>query len=276
MADSGLAHEAPFLFLYEPPSHLLPLITWRDKCDIVFADLVPGSQLMVASWGEWITPLIEVLLAYLVGYETVVTNYLIGACDPNGILSRGCSRSGNCMDMRPIQQQLLWNDNWLPWSLFKVKMGITICALYYLHSTVSATMIKESRSVIALLEDRHRDGDTVAYIKLATLVIAHILVCIPFVIGMALFQMELYQDWIAVGFASAFVWFGEMFYLNYNQVDLVQIYFPPLFFVLFALVHVYWFSFPLGFTYTMFWCAYFMLLVIVFLLVKSTALSIAR
>lgn len=63
------------------------------------------------------------------------------------------------------------------------------------------------------------------------------------------FLAELYHDRVMARAVLSLVWLGETFTVVSVRTRLAQIYFPPLFFCVFAALHVYVFSFPLGFAY---------------------------
>lgn len=66
---------------------------------------------------------------------------------------------------------------------------------------------------------------------------------------MLFFLFDLYKDRFTAFAVLSLVWVGELFAVVSVRSRLAQVYFPPLFLCLFAGLHVYVFSFPLGFTH---------------------------
>lgn len=66
---------------------------------------------------------------------------------------------------------------------------------------------------------------------------------------MLFFLFELYKDHLLAFAVMSMMWIGESFSVISVRCRLSQMYFPPLFFCLFTFFHLYFFSFPFGFSY---------------------------
>lgn len=66
---------------------------------------------------------------------------------------------------------------------------------------------------------------------------------------MLFFLFELYKDHLLAFAIMTIMWIGESFSVISVRSRLAQTYFPPLFFCLFTVFHLYFFSFPFGFAY---------------------------
>lgn len=104
----------------------------------------------------------------------------------------------------------------------------------------------------------------------AGIVFSHViesLVFVPIMVGMLFFLFEFFKDQLLAFFVLSIVWLCELFSVVSLRTRLAIMYYPRLFLCYFALFHIYFFSYPFGFSYSA------LLTTVLFLLVSDPSLQ---
>jgi len=75
------------------------------------------------------------------------------------------------------------------------------------------------------------------------------LVFVPVMVGMTFFLFEVYVDHRVAFAILLLVWFGEVFSLLSLRTETSLLFFPKFFGTYFSFFHIYFFSYPYGFSY---------------------------
>ncbi|TYZ62098.1 hypothetical protein PybrP1_000910 [[Pythium] brassicae (nom. inval.)] len=170
----------------------------------------------------------------VVGYNTIVLNLLARAFGGKGFVYCEALRS-----------------TWLLFAVFKFKVAHTILFLFFILTALVAFVLTETQKRMITFSElfQNRSQLQIPFANLVLVYFAQSLLFVPVLVGMLFFLFELYKDRFMAFAVMSLVWVGESFSVISVRSRLAQVYFPPLFFCLFAGLHVYVFSFPLGFTH---------------------------
>ncbi|KAG2822630.1 hypothetical protein PC129_g21823 [Phytophthora cactorum] len=253
-SNSSVYQRNPGLsFIYAPQKSLLGLLEHADalqedvKVDTLF--LPKKSKCFELKWLNEL-PLWTVIRDRVIGYDTILVNQLVNHFGARGVLYKEDSRT--VVDMNyGVFNPVAAAQSWLRLVALKFKILHTILFLFFVITALVAFVLLETQkrmiTFAALFQNRQQ-----LQIPLANLVLtffAQSLVFVPVLVGMLFFLFELYKDRLLAFGVMTIMWVGESFSVISVRTRLSQAYFPPLFFCLFTLFHIYLFSFPFGFSY---------------------------
>ncbi|RLN87195.1 hypothetical protein BBJ28_00002829 [Nothophytophthora sp. Chile5] len=251
---SALAYHNPATsFIYAPQKALLALLEHAEalQTDVQLDTLsLPRSCPCFELRWAGAPPLWTLVREHVVGYDTILLNQLKTHYGAQGFFYRESSRI--VVDMSyGIFNPAAAAQSWLKLVALKFKILHTIVFLFFIITALVAFVLMETQkrmiTFTALFQNRLQ-----LQIPFANLVVAYFaqsLMFVPILVGMLFFLFELYKDHLLAFAVMTIMWTGESFSVISVRCRLSQMYFPPLFFCLFTVFHLYLFSFPFGFAY---------------------------
>ncbi|KAG6610222.1 putative mitochondrial protein [Phytophthora cinnamomi] len=240
-------------FVYAQQKSLLALLEHADalQTDVTMDTLyLPmKSQCFQLRWLDEL-PLWTLIRDRVIGFDTILVNQLINHHGARGFFMREDSRV--VVDMSyGVFNPAAAAQSWLRFVAMKFKILHTILFLFFVVTALVAFVLMETQkrmiTFAALFQNRQQLQ--IPFANLVVTFFAQSLMFVPVMVGMLFFLFELYKDrFLAFGVMTV-MWVGESFSVVSVRTRLSQAYFPPLFFCLFTLFHIYLFSFPFGFSY---------------------------
>ncbi|KAE9249448.1 hypothetical protein PF004_g3394 [Phytophthora fragariae] len=253
-ATGALIRPDPGLgFVYAPQKTLFALLEHAQvlQTDVTMDTLyLPmKSQCFELRWLDAL-PLWTLIRDRVVGYDTILVNQLLKRYGARGFFYREDSRV--VVDMSyGVFNPAAAAQSWLRLVAMKFKILHTILFLFFVLTALVAFVLIETQkrmlTFAALFQNRLQLQ--IPFANLVVTFLAQSLLFVPVMVGMLFFLFELYKDRLLAFGVMTVMWVGESFSVVSVRTRLSQAYFPPLFFCLFTLFHVYLFSFPFGFSY---------------------------
>lgn len=228
----------------------------------ISTQFVHVSQNYTPCFGE---PFLQTIVTHILGPERVVLNWLVGVYEGQAGYVYN-PRTQHILDLHQQQVQLALDEEKkdsdptvsltlaLPRRLvFKLGVVMTSLFLFFITTTLVSFTLRETQE--RMLEFTFGlQAHVRAQRPLAQLVVMHlteILVFVPIMVGMMFFLIEFYGGDKFLAFTVlSIVWVCEVFSVISMRTTQGMQFFPKTFFLLFTLFHVYFFSFPFGFSYT--------------------------
>ncbi|EEY54910.1 uncharacterized protein PITG_08478 [Phytophthora infestans T30-4] len=240
-------------FVYAPQKSLLALLEHANtiQTDVKMDTLLlpKSSQCFKLRWFNDL-PLCSFIRDKVVGYDIILVNQIVKHFGARGVFYREDSRSTINLSYGVFNPTLA-AQSWLRFVAMKVKILHTILFLLFALAALVAFVLMETQkrmiTFAALFQNRHQLQ--IPFANLVLTFFAQSLVFVPVLVGMVYFLFELYKDRLLAFGVMTIMWMGESFSVVSVRTRLSQAYFPPLFFCLFTLLHIYLFSFPFGFSY---------------------------
>ncbi|OWZ09201.1 putative mitochondrial protein [Phytophthora megakarya] len=245
--DRGLS------FVYAPKKSLLALLEHADalqtdvKMDTLFLPI--KSKCFEMRWFNAL-PLWTTIRDRVIGYDTILVNQLLKHYGARGVFYREDNRV--VVDMSyGVFNPMSAARSWLRLVAMKFKILHTILFLFFVITALVAFVLMETQkrmiTFAALFQNRLQLQ--ISFANLVVTFFAQSLMFVPVLVGMLFFLFELYKDRFLAFGVMTIMWVGESFSVISVRTRLSQAYFPPLFLCLFTFLHVYFFSFPFGFSY---------------------------
>ncbi|EGZ22244.1 hypothetical protein PHYSODRAFT_256213 [Phytophthora sojae] len=240
-------------FVYAPQKSLFALLEHADalqtdvRMDTLYLPM--SARCFELRWFDEL-PLWTLIRDRVVGYDTILVNQLIRQYGARGFFYREDSRV--VVDMSyGVFNPAAAAQSWLRFVAMKFKILHTILFLFFVFTALVAFVLIETQkrmiTFAALFQNRQQLQ--IPFANLVVTFFAQSLMFVPVMVGMLFFLFELYKDRLLAFGVMTVMWAGESFSVVSVRTRLSQAYFPPLFFCLFTLFHVYLFSFPFGFSY---------------------------
>ncbi|ETK83504.1 hypothetical protein F441_11524 [Phytophthora nicotianae CJ01A1] len=240
-------------FIYAPQKNLLALLEHADalQTDVEMDTLLlpKTSRCFELRWFDQL-PLWTLIRDGVVGYDTILVNQLVHHFGARGFLYKENSRV--TIDMSyGVFNPASSARSWLRFVAMKFKILHTILFLFFVITALVAFVLLETqkRMITFAALFHNRQQLQIPFANLVMTFFAQSLVFVPVLVGMLFFLFELYKDRLLAFGVMTIMWVGESFSVISVRTRLSQAYFPPLFFCLFTLFHIYLFSFPFGFSY---------------------------
>ena len=135
--------------------------------------------------------------------------------------------------------------------IFKLGLLLTSLFLFFTSTTLVHFTLRETQERMLkftfLLQHQIRNR-----IPYATLVLQHLIetiVFVPVFVGVLFFFVEFYADRVLAFMVISLVWLSEVYCIICIRTWQSLQFFPRIFFLLFSLYNIYFFSFPFGFSY---------------------------
>ncbi|KAJ7528547.1 hypothetical protein O6H91_15G007700 [Diphasiastrum complanatum] len=193
----------------------------------------------------------QFLIDNFVGYDTVLMNSLLN------VLGQGY--------MYNFQTKELYNLNYLQESggvlvgledYIVFKFGVLIMSLFVFFTTtmsVSFTLREtQARMLKFTVQLQHHARHRLPTYRLIFVHVFESLVFVPIMIGILFFLFEFFDDQLLAFMVLTLVWLCELFTMISVRTPVSMLYFPRFFFLYFMVFHVYFFSYPYGFSYLAF------------------------
>ncbi|KAL3670428.1 hypothetical protein V7S43_004748 [Phytophthora oleae] len=240
-------------FIYTPQKSLLALLEHADALqpDVTMDTLyLPRkSQCFELRWFNGLS-LWRWIRDRVIGYDTIVKNQLSKHFGAKGFFMREDNRVIVDMSYGVFNPDSA-AQSWLRLLVLKIKIFHTSLFLFLVITALVAFVLMETQKRVftfaTLFQNRQQLQIPVA--NLVVTFFAQSLVFPPILLGMLFFLFELCKDRLLAFGVMAIMWVGESFSVIIVRTRLSQTFFPPLFFCLFTLFHIYIFSFPFGFSY---------------------------
>ena len=192
------------------------------------------------------------LLRYAVGFDTVVVNWIIqhaalGCC--GGFLYNAFSTE--VFNLNYATEFVSYTDDALRAALFKLGVLLTTLFLFFTTTTLVSFTLRETQERM-LKFTYHLQHQVRNNLPLGPLVFTHVvesLVFVPIMVGILFFLFEFFSDQLLAFMVLSVVWICEVFSVLAVRTTLSTRFFPRIFFLYLSLFHIYFFSFPYGFSY---------------------------
>ncbi|ETW02243.1 hypothetical protein, variant 1 [Aphanomyces invadans] len=199
------------------------------------------------------SPAWTLFLDKFVGYDTIVINQFVHLANGNGYLRHEFSKDVYNLNYATEFQATTATLH----SRMAFKLGILCTTLFLFFSTTTLVsfILRETqqRMLRFTLSLQHHIRHRMPYLKLVFSHIIESLVFVPIMVGMLFFLFEFFKDRLLAFMIMSVVWLCELYSVICVRTCLSLTFFPPVFLSLFALFHVYFFSFPFGFSYVALW-----------------------
>lgn len=142
-------------------------------------------------------------------------------------------------------------EHWERFVVFKVGVLFTTLFLFFTTTTLVSFTLRETQermlkfTFLLQYHVRHR-------LPYAPLIFTHVvesLVFVPIMVGILFFLFEFFSDQLLAFMVLSLVWLCEVYSVVAVRTKISISFFPRFFFLYFTLFHVYFFSFPFGFSY---------------------------
>mmetsp|Transcript_8012 Transcript_8012/g.12259 ORF Transcript_8012/g.12259 Transcript_8012/m.12259 type:complete len:494 (+) Transcript_8012:81-1562(+) len=207
-------------------------------------------------------PFLQRIVFGIVGPDTVLHNWLLSSFG-SGFLYNPLTQ--NLLEMTPPIARIKLgtsSSSWqkqlseaLMWKLLSWKAGVVLTSIFLFFITTTLTSFTFRETQQRMLEFTIQLQNYVREDRpLVKLIFTHViqnLLFVPIMVGMMFFLIEFYGgDKVLAFMVLSLVWVCEAFsVVSLRSQEGLQ-FFPRIFFLLFLVFHVYFFSFPHGFSYT--------------------------
>ncbi|CAN0374997.1 unnamed protein product [Pylaiella littoralis] len=192
---------------------------------------------------------VQALVKDFVGYDTVVMNWLISLYGGRGFLYG--VHNNELFNLNYAAEFIESTEDLGKFVVFKVGVLFTTLFLFFTTTTLVSFTLRETQERMLkftfLLQHhvRHR-------LPYAPLIFTHVvesLVFVPIMVGILFFLFEFFSDQLLAFMVLSVVWLCEVYSVVSVRTSVCIRFFPQVFFLYFTLFHVYFFSFPFGFSY---------------------------
>lgn len=207
-------------------------------------------------------PFLQRIVFGIVGPDTVLHNWLLSSFG-SGFLYNPLTQ--NLQEITPPiariklgTSSLSWQKQFseaVMWKLLSWKAGVVLTSIFLFFITTTLTSFTFRETQQRMLEFTIQLQNYVREDRpLVKLIFTHVmqnLLFVPIMVGMMFFLIEFYGgDKVLAFMVLSLVWVCEAFsVVSLRSQEGLQ-FFPRIFFLLFLMFHVYFFSFPHGFSYT--------------------------
>eukprot|EP00002_Diphylleia_rotans_P003319 TRINITY_DN12265_c0_g1_i1.p1 TRINITY_DN12265_c0_g1~~TRINITY_DN12265_c0_g1_i1.p1 ORF type:complete len:487 (+),score=77.98 TRINITY_DN12265_c0_g1_i1:50-1510(+) len=235
------------VYLYAKEKGFLQLSTpIRQKFDIKTTNLTMSSKHPCLG-GSFLQTVIE----NFVGYDTIVLNAFLQQSKGSGYVL-----NQHIMEFFDLEQSSYVAKNQSPGVFVVQKSGIFITSLFlfFTASTLVSLCLRETQFRVFQFTfqlqyyTRHR-------LPCGQLILSHIMKSLVFVLvlmGILFFFAEFLEDQGLAFLLLTNCWICELYAIISVRTEASVRFFPRFFFLYFVLFHIYYFSFPMGFTYLAF------------------------
>ncbi|CAB1106595.1 unnamed protein product [Ectocarpus sp. CCAP 1310/34] len=192
---------------------------------------------------------VQALVKDFVGYDTVVMNWLISLYGGRGFLYS--VHNNELFNLNYAAEFIESTEDVGKFFVFKIGVLFTTLFLFFTTTTLVSFTLRETQERMLkftfLLQHhvRHR-------LPYAPLIFTHVvesLVFVPIMVGILFFLFEFFSDQLLAFMVLSVVWLCEVYSVVSVRTAVCIRFFPQVFFLYFTLFHVYFFSFPFGFSY---------------------------
>jgi hypothetical protein len=189
------------------------------------------------------------VLHNFVGYDTVVMNWIISNLGGKGYLYNVYTKE--LFNLNYAAEFLASTENFNRFVIFKIGVLFTTLFLFFTTTTLVSFTLRETQermlkfTFLLQYHVRHR-------LPYAPLIFTHVvesLVFVPIMVGILFFLFEFFSDQLLAFLVLSVVWLCEVYSVISVRTYTCIGFFPRVFFLYFTLFHIYFFSFPFGFSY---------------------------
>ncbi|CAM9250929.1 unnamed protein product [Discosporangium mesarthrocarpum] len=192
---------------------------------------------------------IQALIKDFVGYDTVVMNWLISLYGGQGFLYS--VQNNELFNLNYAAEFLESTENLYKFLVFKVGVLFTTLFLFFTTTTLVSVTLRETQERMLkftfLLQ--HHVRNRLPYAPLVFTHVVESLVFVPIMVGILFFLFEFFSDQLLAFMVLSVVWLCEVYSVISVRTTMCIRFFPQVFFLYFTLFHIYFFSFPFGFSY---------------------------
>eukprot|EP00903_Cladosiphon_okamuranus_P006745 g6580.t1 len=192
---------------------------------------------------------VQAMVKDFVGYDTVVMNWLISLYGGRGFLYG--VHNNELFNLNYAAEFIESTEDMGKFLVFKIGVLFTTLFLFFTTTTLVSFTLRETQERMLkftfLLQHhvRHR-------LPYAPLIFTHVvesLVFVPIMVGILFFLFEFFSDQLLAFMVLSVVWLCEVYSVVSVRTSVCIRFFPQVFFLYFTLFHIYFFSFPFGFSY---------------------------
>jgi len=194
-------------------------------------------------------PFLQFVLRHAIGHDTLVMNWLIALSEGKGYLYSGYSQE--LYNLNYAAEFVGAHASTASFVVFKLGVLLTTLFLFFITTTLVSFTLRETQERMLkftfLLQHhvRHR----MSYISLIVTHLVESLVYVPIMVGILFFLFEFFSDQLLAFMVLSLVWICEVYSVISVRTALSIRFFPRIFFLYFTLFHIYFFSFPFGFSH---------------------------
>eukprot|EP00611_Tribonema_gayanum_P021742 TRINITY_DN423_c0_g1_i2.p1 TRINITY_DN423_c0_g1~~TRINITY_DN423_c0_g1_i2.p1 ORF type:complete len:643 (-),score=123.27 TRINITY_DN423_c0_g1_i2:1424-3352(-) len=211
---------------------------------------IVATNVTVPIWDDCFgTPISKWALEWVIGYDTVVMNWLISLYNGKGFLYSVSTKE--LFNLNYADEFLQSTEDWDKFVVFKVGVLFTTVFLFFTTTTLVSFTLRETQERMLrftfLLQHHIRNRQ-----PYAPLIFTHVvesLVFVPIMVGILFFLFEFFSDQLLAFMVLSVVWMCEVYSVISVRTSTSIRFFPRVVSFYFALFHVYFFSFPFGFSY---------------------------
>ena len=239
-----------FLVTYKIPVKTTNITCYQNSYNYWLADA--NSPLSILAAKGFFS--MEAWVYWLIGFDKIVLNSIILNYNGTGYIETPNSRVFDLNYASEFQSSV--NG---PFANFVFKSGVVITTVFLffvtsnlVNFTICETqqrMVKFTRAVRSNIRNRR------SYSQVVLSQILHSLVFVAMIFGVLFFLFEVYgEDHVLSFIVLCLMWFNEIYSVTTLRSIESTRFFPTVFFFLFSLFHIYFFSFPFGFHLLALWC----------------------
>lgn len=205
-------------------------------------------------------PIAAGLIRNVVGYDTILMNWAISAFEGRGHLYNVHSKEVfnlNFAKEFSVDPQGglvglgMSTTTFYHRTAFKLGVLLTTSFIFFTTTTLVSFTLRETQERMLkftfLLQ--HYIAHQLPYAQLIFTHVVETLVFVPIVVGILFFLFEFFSDQLLAFMVFSTVWVSETYSVVSLRTAQSIKYFPRFFLVYFSLFHIYFFSFPFGFSY---------------------------
>mmetsp|Transcript_25820 Transcript_25820/g.33850 ORF Transcript_25820/g.33850 Transcript_25820/m.33850 type:complete len:929 (+) Transcript_25820:122-2908(+) len=192
---------------------------------------------------------VHFLIHQLVGYDTIIMNWVISLSDRQGFFYN--VRSRELANLNHAKDFLDKIQNHQSAALFRFGVLFTTCFLFFTTTTLVSFTLRETQTRMLkftfLLQHHVRN-----HLPYAPLIFTHVvesLIFVPIMVGILFFLFEFFSDQMLAFMVLSMVWTCEVYSVISVRTRISITYFPRIFLLYFTVFHVYFFCYPFGFSY---------------------------
>jgi len=191
----------------------------------------------------------RVMLSYVVGYDSVVLNWITATFGHNGYLYNSYHKE--LINLNRASKATGIFERAKHYFLKKVGIFFTSVFLFFTTTTIVSFTLRETqeRMLRFAFNLQHNIRNRQPY---GPLVLTHVVensVFVPIMVGILFFLFEFFSDRLLAFMVLSVVWMCEVFSVMSVRTATAIRFYPKITFVYFSMFYTYFFSFPFGFGY---------------------------
>lgn len=192
---------------------------------------------------------VHFLIDKFVGYDTIVTNWFISVYGGKGFLYN--VQSKEVVNLNHAGEFGRTVGKFETLVLFKIGVVLTTFFLFFTTTSLVSFTLRETQ--VRMLKFtyllQHHVRNRLPYAPLICTHVVESLVFVPIMVGILFFLFEFFSDQLLAFMVLSTVWMCEVYSVISVRTAPTICFFPRVFLICFTLYHIYFFSFPFGFSF---------------------------